>query len=68
MQVTRSSSQMGCKLAAARRLEQGVSIGKVARALEVNPNVLNGFPGQQDQRWSEERAAQPLNRVRPASC
>jgi len=28
------------KLAAARRLEQGVSIGEAARALEVNPNVL----------------------------
>jgi transposase-like protein len=28
------------KLAAVRRLEQGVSIGEAARALEVNPNVL----------------------------
>ena len=28
------------KLAAVRRLEQGVSIGEVARGLEVNPNVL----------------------------
>ena len=27
------------KLAAVRRLEQGVSIGEVARGLEVNPNV-----------------------------
>ena len=46
------------KLAAVRRLEQGVSIAEVARALEVNPNVLhrwrrefrqgpgNAFPGQ----------------------
>ena len=45
------------KLAAVRRLEQGVSIGEAARALEVNPNVLhrwrrefrqgtgNAFPG-----------------------
>ena len=45
------------KLTAVRQLEQGVSIGAVARALEVNPNVLhrwrrefrqgrgNGFPG-----------------------
>ena len=30
------------KLAAVRRLEQGVSIGEAARALEVNPNVLQG--------------------------
>ena len=34
------------KLAAIRRLEQGVSIGEAARALEVNPNVLH--------RWRRE--------------
>ena len=34
------------KLAAVRRLEQGVSLGEVARALEVNPNVLH--------RWRRE--------------
>ncbi len=46
------------KLAAVRRLEQGVSVGEVARALEVSPNVLhrwvrefrqgtgNAFPGK----------------------
>ena len=34
------------KLAAERRLEQGVSIGAAARALEVNPNVLH--------RWRRE--------------
>ena len=51
------------KLAAVRRLEQGVSIGEAARALEVNPNVLhrwrrefrqgagNVFPGNGKQRW-----------------
>src|ERR1700737_1850777 len=55
------------KLAAVRRLEQGVSMGEVARALEVNPNVLhrwrrelrqgpgNVFPGHGKQRWSEGR-------------
>src|SRR5258708_34195484 len=53
------------KLAAVRRLEQGVSIGEAARALEVNPNVLhrwrrefrtgpgNAFPGHGKQRWAE---------------
>jgi transposase len=57
------------KLAAVQRLEQGVSLGEVARALEVNPNVLhrwrreirqgpgNVFPGQGKQRWSEGRMA-----------
>src|ERR1700690_3013955 len=58
------------KLAAVRRLEQGVSIVEAARALEVNPNVLhrwrrefrqgtgNAFPGNGKQRWSEGRIAE----------
>ena len=33
------------KLAAVQRLEQGVSIAEVARALEVNPNVLHRWGG-----------------------
>ena len=57
------------KLAAVQRLEQGVSLGEVARALEVNPNVQhrwrreirqgpgNVFPGHGKQRWSEGRVA-----------
>ena len=57
------------KLAAVRRLEQGVPIGEAARALEVSPNVLhrwrreirqgpgNVFPGNGKQRWSEGRIA-----------
>ena len=58
------------KLAAVKRLEEGVSLGEVARALEVNPNVLhrwrrefrqgtgNAFPGNGKQRWSEGRMAE----------
>ena len=58
------------KLAAVRRLEQGVSIGEAARALEVSPNVLhrwrrefrtgpgNAFPGNGKQRWAEGRIAE----------
>ncbi len=58
------------KLAAVRRLEQGVSIAEVARGLEVNPNVLhrwrrefragsgNVFPGNGKQRWGEGRIAE----------
>jgi transposase len=57
------------KLAAIRRLEQGVPIAEAARALEVNPNVLhrwrrefrqgpgNVFPGNGRQRWAEGRIA-----------
>ena len=57
------------KLAAVQRLEQGVSVAEVARAMEVNPNTLhrwrrefrqgpgNAFPGNGKQRWSEGRVA-----------
>jgi transposase len=41
------------KLAAVQRLEQGVSIGEVARALEVNANVLH--------RWRREFRQGPGN-------
>jgi transposase-like protein len=58
------------KLAAIQRLERGISIGEVARALEVTPNVLhrwrrefrqgpgNSFPGNGKPRWSEGRIAE----------
>jgi len=58
------------KLAAVRRLEEGVSLGELARGLEVNPNVLhrwrrefrqgpgNAFPGPGQRRWSEGRIAE----------
>ena len=63
------------KLAAVRRLEQGVSIVEVARGLEVNPNVLhrwrrefrrgpgNAFPGNGKARWSEGRVAELERKV-----
>ena len=55
------------KLTAVKRLEDGISIGEVARALEVNPNVLhrwrrefpgNAFPGLGKRRWAEGRVAE----------
>ena len=58
------------KMAAIERLERGVSLGEVARALEVNPNVLqrwrrefrqgpgNAFPGLGKRRWAEGRVAE----------
>jgi transposase len=58
------------KLAAVQRLEQGVSVAEVSRAMEVNPNTLhrwrrefrqapgNAFPGNGKQRWSEGRIAE----------
>jgi transposase-like protein len=58
------------KLAAIRRLEQGISIAEVTRSLEVSANLLhrwrsefrqgpgNAFPGQGQRRWSEGRVAE----------
>jgi transposase len=58
------------KLAAVRRLEQGISIAEVARALEGNANVLhrwrrefrqgpgNAFSGNGKARWPEGRIAE----------
>ena len=58
------------KLAAVRRLEMGASIAEVARAFEVNPNILhrwrrefrdgpgNVFPGTGKRRWEENQVAQ----------
>jgi transposase-like protein len=42
------------KLAAVRRLEQGVSIAEAARALEVSANVLDGHgtPPSSNRDWS----------------
>ena len=65
MGLSRRTFTKEFKLAAVRGLEQGVSIGEAARALEGNPNVLhrwrrefrqgpgNVFPGNGKQRWSE---------------
>jgi transposase len=58
------------KLAAVRRLEQGISMAEAARGLEVSPNVLqrwrkefragagNAFPGNGKQRWSDGKVAE----------
>src|ERR1700685_4470541 len=58
------------KLAAVQRLERGSSIGEGARALGVNPHVLDRwrrevrqgpgsvFPGQGRQRWADGRIAE----------
>lgn len=63
------------KLAAVRRLEQGISIAEASRALEVSPNVLhrwrqefrrapgNVFPGNGKRRWSEGQIAELERKV-----
>src|SRR5579863_1453415 len=75
MGLSRRQFTQEFKLAAVRRLEQGVSIAEVARGLEVNPNVLhrwrrefrqgpgNAFPGNGKQRWSAGRVAELERKV-----
>ena len=70
MGVSRRQFTKEFKLAAVRRLEQGVSMAEAARALEVGPNVLqrwrrefrqgpgNAFPGNGKERWSERKIGQ----------
>jgi putative transposase len=70
MGLSRRRFTLELKLAAIQRLEQGISIAEVTRAMEVNPNVLhrprkefrqwpgNAFPGQGQRRWSEGRMAE----------
>jgi transposase-like protein len=75
MGLSRRQFTQEFKLAAIRRLEQGVSIAEVARGLEVSPNVLhrwrrefrhgpgNAFPGNGKPRWSEGRVAELERKV-----
>lgn len=70
MGLSRRQFTRDFKLTAVRQLEQGIPVGEVARALEVNPNVLhrwrrevrqgpgNAFPGEGKRRWSEGRVAE----------
>jgi transposase len=75
MGLSRRQFTQEFKVAAVRRLEQGISIAEVARGLEVNPNVLhrwrrefrqgsgNAFPGNGKPRWSEGRVAELERKV-----
>ena len=70
MGLSRRQFTRECKLAALQRLEMGSSVAEVARAFEVNPNVLhrwrrefrqgpgNAFSGAGKRRWEEGRVAQ----------
>ena len=69
MRLSRRTFTREMKLAAVQRLETGASIGEVARAFEVNPNVLhrwrrefrqgpgNAFPGLGRKRWDDTQQA-----------
>jgi transposase-like protein len=59
MGLSRRTVTKEFKLAAVRRLEEGVSIGEAARALEANPNVLH--------RWRREFRQWRLHRLAEGS-
>jgi transposase-like protein len=75
MGLSRRKFTREMKLAAVRQLETGSSAAEVARAFEVNPNVLhrwrkefrngpgNAFPGVGKRRWDETRVAQLERKV-----
>jgi len=70
MGLSRRQFSREFKLAALQRLERGSSVGEVARAFEINPNLLhrwrqefrqgpgNAFPGVGQRRWEEGRVAE----------
>ena len=75
MGLSRRKFTREMKLAAVRQLETGSSAAEVARAFEINPNLLhrwrkefrhgpaNAFPGPGKQRWEETRVAQLERKV-----
>jgi transposase len=75
MGLSRRKFTREMKLAAVRQLETGSSAAEVARAFEVNPNVLhrwrkefrngpgNSFPGVGKRRWDETKVAQLERKV-----
>jgi transposase len=75
MSLSRRKFTKEVKLAAVQRLETGSSIAEVARAFEVNPNLLhrwrkefrhgprNAFPGMGKRRWDETKVAQLERKV-----
>jgi transposase len=69
MGLSRRTFTREMKLAAVQRMETGASIAEVARAFEVDPNVLhrwrrefregpgNAFPGLGNKRWDDTQQA-----------
>jgi transposase-like protein len=75
MGLSRRKCTKEVKLAAIQRLETGSTAAEVARAFEINPNLLhrwrkefrhgpgNAFPGTGKRRWEETRVAQLERKV-----
>ena len=75
MGLSRRKFTKEARLAAVRQLETGSSAAEVARAFEINPNLLhrwrqefrhgpaNAFPGMGKRRWDETQVAQLERKV-----
>jgi transposase-like protein len=75
MGLSRRKFTREMKLAAVRQLETGSSAAEVARAFEINPNLLhrwrkefrhgpgNAFPGGGKRRWDEAQVAKLERKV-----
>src|SRR5487761_418921 len=75
MALSRRKFTREMKLAAVRQLETGSSAAEVARAFEINPNLLhrwrnefrhgpgNAFPGVGKRRWEEAQVAKLERKV-----
>ena len=75
MGMSRRKFTKELKLAAIQRVEAGATAAEVARAFEVNPNLLhrwrkefrhgpgNAFPGEGKRRWDEAKVAQLERKV-----
>jgi transposase len=75
MGLARRKFTQELKMAAIQQLEAGSSVAEVARAFEINPNLLhrwrkefrhgpgNAFPGPGKRRWEQTRVAQLERKV-----
>ncbi len=75
MAVSRRTFSKEMKMAALQRLDAGASVAEVARAFEMNPNLLHrwrkefrqgpgsAFPGMGKRRWDETKVAQLERKV-----
>jgi transposase len=75
MALSRRKFTKELKVAAIQRLDAGASVAEVARAFEVNPNLLhrwrkefrhgpgNAVPGAGKRRWDETKVAQLERKV-----
>ena len=75
MGLSRRKFTKEMKLAAIQQLDMGSSAAEVARAFEINPNLLhrwrsefrhgsgNAFPGMGKRRWDETKVAQLERKV-----